>query len=213
MWSGKVPNHYFDAPVRDPIVGPGGLVTDAWIAYFNNQPLWDDLRFPAQGLNPPGAVSDPGVDNSSTFMGTLLFDAASTELIAGVAQLPHSWKIGSTISPHIHWCPTNTNTGNVAWRFSYQIAPINSTFPASLTTAGIEVDAADGTANKHQIHGFTDIDMSGYRSSGGVSIVIVWRIERVGGDASDTYNADARLLEFDIHYQTDGNGSKALFVK
>jgi len=208
-----VPNHYFEAPVQDPIVGPDRKVTRAWIEYFTNSPLWDDLRFPAQGINPLGGASDPDVDTADPFAGTLLFDDAKTEIVGGVAQMPHSWLIGSTISPHIHWSPTSAGSGNVAWRFSYQIAPINETFPGALTTAGIEVDAAAGINNRHQIHGFTDIDMSTYRSTGGVSIVIVWKLERVGGDASDTYVGDARLLEFDIHYQSDGNGSRLLFTK
>lgn len=30
----------------------------------------------------------------------------------------------------------------------------------------------------------------------------------IGGDALDTYASDARLLELDIHYQSDGHGSE-----
>lgn len=191
------------------MLGPDGLVTPAWIEYFTNQPLWEDLRFPAQGINPTGTASPPTVVTADPWAGTLLFSASATNIIAGVAQMPHSWLIGSALHPHVHWCPTNTNTGNVAWRLSYQIAPIGDTFPAALTTAGISLDPGDGVTNKHQFHPFANIDMSGYRLDGGVSIMLVWKLERVGGDASDTYTGTARFLEFDIHYQSDGNGSIA----
>ena len=55
---------------------------------------WDDLRFPAQGINPAGAASPPTVDDT-TFPGTLLFATNATNVIAGVAQLPHAWKRGT----------------------------------------------------------------------------------------------------------------------
>ena len=173
--------------------------------------LWDDLRFPAQALNPAGAVNDADIDTAdTTFIGTLLFDAGSTEIIAGVAQMPHAWIEGSTISPHIHWAPTDATAGNVVWQFDYDIAAPNGTFSGSYTTSSI-TEAAGGSANGHQLAGFADIDMTGYT----LSTIILWRISRIGGDASDTYGADARLFEFDIHYQlqSGAEGSRQEFIK
>ena len=159
---------------------------------------WEDLRFPVQGINPPGAATDPARDNSD---GTLLFESGKTEVIAGIAQVPHGWDKETDISPHIHWCPTNTNTGNVVWRFEYEIENIGGTF-TGYTSDDITV-AADGTAEKHQIDSFTDITMTGFNES----CIMKWKISRIGGDGADTYNADARLLEFDIHYQVGKLGT------
>jgi hypothetical protein len=166
---------------------------------------YDDLRFPATGINPPGAASDPDRDTTD---GTLLFDAASTEIIVGVAQLPHSYKYGTNITAHIHWCPTNTNTGNVYWRFEYELQEIGGIFTGFTTANTLEV--ADGVAEKHQIHGLATIDGSAVDS---VSAIIKWKLSRIGGDATDTYNADARLLELDFHYQIDGFGSDDEYTK
>lgn len=166
--------------------------------------LWDDLRFPAQGINPAGGAQPPAVDTADPFAGTLLFEASATNIITGVAQMPHTWKEGSAIEPHIHWCPTSNGAGDVAWRFSYQVANRQATFPGSLTSAGIVVDAADGTTNKHQFHDFPTIDMTGKT----ISAMIVWKLERVGGDLSDTYAGNARFLELDFHYQKDSEGSR-----
>lgn len=165
--------------------------------------FWEDLRFPTQGINPLGTASPPSIDTADPYGGTFLFDPASTEVIAGIAQMPHEWKAGTAIHPHIHWMPTDAGAGDVAWRLSYQIADIGEDFPAVLTTAGIEVDAADGSAVKHQIHFLTNIDMTGYKES----CIMVWKIERVGGDGSDTYAADARFLEFDILYEISKPGT------
>jgi hypothetical protein len=165
--------------------------------------FWEDLRFPTQGINPLGTAAPPAIDTSDPYGGTFLFDAAGTDVIAGIAQMPHEWKAGTAIHPHIHWMPTDANAGDVAWRLSYQIADINEDFPGVLTTAGIEIDAADGSAVKHQIHFLTNIDMTGYKES----CIMVWKIERVGGDLSDSYGADARFLEFDIHYEISKPGT------
>ena len=40
---------------------------------------WDDLRFPAQSINPAGTAGPPTVDDT-TYPGTLLFDFARTDL-------------------------------------------------------------------------------------------------------------------------------------
>ncbi|MFC1878993.1 hypothetical protein ACFLZW_03685 [Chloroflexota bacterium] len=70
-------------------------------------------------------------------------------------------------------------------------------------------DAADGTAYKHQIASFAAISGTGKT----LSSVLLCRIYRKAGDGSDNYDADAALLEFDIHYEVDAFGSDSEFVK
>lgn len=164
--------------------------------------FWDDLRFPSSAINPPGAVSDPDRDTTD---GCFLFDSGSTETITGQAQLSHSWFEGSALHPHIHWEPTNTNTGSVLWRLHYQIADINGVFSA-IDSMDVSQDGA-GVAETHQVAQFAEIDMTGYS----ISAIVKWRLSRIGG--SDTYNADAKLLEFDIHYQLDRPGSRQEYTK
>jgi hypothetical protein len=167
---------------------------------------WDDLRFPVQGINPAGSAAPPTVSNVD---GSLEFSASATNIIAGIAQLPHSWKMGTAVEAHIHWCPTNTNTGNVFWRFEYEIQPINGVFVGYGTPVDT-LDAGAGVAETHQIHGLAEIDASGITT---VSAIIKWKLSRIGGDATDTYNAVARLLELDFHYQIDGFGSQEEYTK
>jgi hypothetical protein len=163
-----------------------------------NYIAWEDLRFPAQGINPPGAASDPAVDTTDA---CLNFAKAATNIIAGVAQMPHSWADGTYIVPHIHWAPVATGGGNVLWRFGYSIADRNGVFPAETT---IDRTAAAGTvAAKHLLTSFGTVDMAGK----GVSTIIKWTLSRIGGDAADTLDNVAKLLELDFHYQIDSHGS------
>lgn len=173
---------------------------------------WDDLRFPSQGINPPGAASDPDLSATS---GLWLFDAAGTELLMGVAQMPHAWDEGTAISPHVHWQKTTSAAGNVLWRLDYEVVANGDV--AAMDFGGGQLDITtpvdgtvdDNTANRVLISSFGEIDMTGYKAS----CLIFWKLSRIGGDASDTYAADARLVEFDIHYRINSFGSQDLFTK
>ncbi len=173
---------------------------------------WDDLRFPAQGINPPGQVSDPDLEAAT---GMLLFDAAATNVIAGVAQMPHSWKEGTVIVPHVHWQKTTSAAGNVLWRFEYdtivnpgEVSPLTFANQIDATTPVVGTPDND-TAGENLISSFGEVDTTDKI----ISTCIFWKLSRVGGDAADTYGAAARLVEFDIHYQLDSRGSTAQFVK
>jgi len=154
--------------------------------------LEEDLRMPATAINPPGQPSDPDFDEVN---GGYLFDAASEEIILIIAQMPHSWIEGSNIKPHVHWQPTNTNTGNVNWSIRYKWVDIGETEPGSWETVSV-LDPAEGTAYKHQITNVGIVDGTGHTLS---SILTIF-LSRKGADAADTYNTDALLKEFDIHY-------------
>ena len=164
---------------------------------------WEDLKFPAAGINPPGQVSDPDRDITD---GTWLYDKAATEVIMGQVQMPHSWKAGSNLHAHVHWSPTTAGTGDVLWRLYYSIATIGSVFPAFST---LDVVAAAGGDDMHQLDEWAPIGMVGHR----VSCMIKWKLARIGGDALDDYDADAKLLELDFHYRINSIGSGTEYPK
>jgi hypothetical protein len=172
---------------------------------------FEDLRFPATAINPPGAASDPDVEAAS---GLLLFAAGTTELVYALAQMPHSWSEGSGVFPHVHWQKTTSATGNVLWRLRYKMVPINEVMDAAWSanddvTSPVAGTPDTDTADKHLISSFTEIDMTGKS----LSDCILFEISRIGADAADTYGADARLLEFDVHIEIDAPGSDLEFTK
>lgn len=176
-----------------------------WAKVYLRTPAWEDLRFPASGINPPGAASDPGVDTGD---GRLVFSASAENIVAMQVQMPHAWKEGSTIHPHVHWSPTSTNTGNVLWRLKYKVANIGAAFPAEFTPIDI-LQAGSGTSDAHQMATFPTITMTGKT----VSCMLLLLLSRVGNDGTDDYTGTAKLNEFDIHYQVDGFGSYQISSK
>ena len=172
---------------------------------------WDDLTFPATAINPPGAASDP---DRETTTGLLLFDAAATELIYCLAQIPHRWKEGSALHPHVHWTKTTSADGNVAWRVRYQIIGIGDVGPGTWSDGETIYTPVTGTPDndtawEHLLTNFTAIPMTGQT----LSTCVLFEVARIGGDELDTYAADARLLEFDVHIEIDSLGSDSEFIK
>jgi len=164
--------------------------------------VWDDLRAPVTSINPPGGVSVP------TFNTTYVsrdFASGSTEVLFIVMQLPHKYKEGTSLYPHVHWMPSSTNTGNVLWRMEYAWVSNGSVQP-SFTQHDLTV-AANGVAYKQHIDSWTAIS----KADSKISDLITIKLYRMG--ASDTFTGDAMLKEFDIHYQVNTIGSREEFVK
>ena len=166
---------------------------------------WDDLRFPAQGINPPGP-SDAPARNITT--GLLDFSGSADNIIAGCAQMPHEWRAGSIVRPHIHvMFPTAHATQVTRWKFEYNIASPNGDFTqlyGTYDTLSTITIANPNNVKKHVLGGFGDLDMTNFTES----CCILWKITRLAGtDAADNHNALVPLLEFDIHYRRNKRGS------
>ena len=151
--------------------------------------------------------------DTTVFPGTLLFDAAGVEVVGLVVQLPHSYKEGTDLRPHVHWMKTTSASGAVLWQMRYKVIKIGDVADADFTTetASVVVDGTTdtNTANKHLITSFPVIPGAGIQ----ISDMFCIELSRLGNDPADTYGADARLLEFDIHYQQDEPGSRQQFLK
>ena len=165
---------------------------------------WDDLRVPVTAVNPPGLGSDP---NFNTTEGYYEFADGATNLLFITVQLPHAWREGSEIRPHVHG--VQTAAGLPLWRMSYKWFNNNATYPAAFTDNDVTRSVFTySSGNLVQISEFSPIAGTGKR----ISSMLQIKLQRIGGDAADTLNgAAANLLEFDIHYQVDGHGSERQF--
>ena len=166
-------------------------------------PGWDDLRFPAQAINPAGAAAPPSVDATTAYPGSLLFDSAVNNHVAGIAQMPHAWERGTAIYPHIHWAKTTADAGGAAvtWEFKYRIFPVGEV--ATNWSDWIAGTLAVGdltTLEKQNLSSFGAIDMTGYKES----TCVIWELRR---NTTDTYGSNARLLELDFHYLVEKQGT------
>jgi hypothetical protein len=174
-------------------------------------PEWDDDKFPASIINVTGSTAPPGVDtNENAFPGTLLFDAAGVEMASVIEQMPHGWVEGSAIRPHIHAAKTTSAAGNIIWHLYYRHINRGAS-PGAWTGPLVGVPRINDAnlADAEIIWDFGDIDMSGKVAS----VNIAYSLYRMGDDVADTYAADARLFEFDVHYQKGTHGSAGEYVK
>ena len=157
---------------------------------------WDDLRFPASTIR----VGGSGTATEDTD-GTLVFVGNLDKIIQGVAQMPHSWKQGTPIRPHLHLQAKTSSAGvSSSWKLTWDIANVNGNFGVTTGDETVAFNNPEDTT-KHCIKGFSEIAMTGFKWS----CVIKWTLERLG--SSDSDNTSVNLIEFDIHYQSDARGS------
>lgn len=165
---------------------------------------WDDLRASASGINPSGSLAPPIVDSSD---GSLVFSKG--KIISVWLQLPHTWREGSELKPHIHWVKTTTGIGLPNWQIKYKFANAGEVIPAFTSLmGGVEGVPNSNIVNKHAIFAFPSIDATGKLISSMLCVVL----QRTN-DANDTYTGDVKLLELDIHYQVNSDGSKQEYIK
>lgn len=170
---------------------------------------WEDLRFPATAVDPPGAIGPPSYDVTTVGYS---FSASAVNRLDIVAQMPHGWKRGSNIKPHIHWKPTTNVAGNVEWNLKY--AWTNSlgrqpAFTSTNTLVWVRPNQIfeDGTANILHREFITGLGNIVPPSGAKESSIIKFQISRLGSNTADDYAGLALYDEFDIHYYHEKSGT------
>jgi hypothetical protein len=200
-----------DAKITTDLVAPSDLVidcgTDKTIELAET--VWDDMRTPVQSLKLSG-VKPP---SWTAWLGGQVL-GFSDQAIEGneeevffTLQLPHGYKEGTDIMPHVHWVGSDTATGNVCWKMGYTWANIASAFGASAVVTGLGANSS--TANTHILTELTDLTGTGKTASS----MLNCSLRRNSSNAADTYTGSAYLLEFDVHYEIDTIGSRTELAK
>jgi len=193
------------------------IADDGTVSLKGNATVWNDI------VVPPFSTYF-GVDNYPSFVQfkngikTFTFDDKGAGLEQQVyfsIQMPHNWKEGTTIFPHVHWSPQTAKSGNVVWGFEYTWAEYDSTTPVAFPTPTI-VTATTGVSTNgvdtHYITSFAPITPT--TSQDKISGILMCRFFRNSSNSADTYtNGSAALLSFDIHYEIDAFGSGTEFIK
>lgn len=189
---------------------------DGHITFEGTAGVWDDLRVVLD--NGSNAAQLDYLSGSNGPQIWYFRDNQGVESMSFTVQLPHGWKEGTTIYPHLHWTPkTTAATGNVQWNFEYSWVNYNSVTPEAFPaiTTNTLISSAPFTANTHLIQSLTagnaGLDGTGKK----ISSILVCRIWRNAdaGNAADTYAGNAGVMFLDFHYQIDGIGSHGVFTK
>lgn len=123
--------------------------------------------------------------------------------VCGSIELPHGTRL-TTITPHIHWFPSTTGTGNVKWDLAYTVVQIGGTEPAETTIS--VTDTADGTAGENMFAAFDPIDISALSTP---NTQFSFCLSRDVSVASN-YGAAALAKTFGLHVTMVAVGSRAV---
>lgn len=165
---------------------------------------WDDLRVIAAARSGGGTVPSMAVYRNGIYQWAFS-DTVQNEL-HGSAQLPHTYREGSDIYPHVHWSHNiaSPGAGGGVWKFEYAWAnPGSEAFPAS-TTISVTVTPNAAAQYDHKLADLGAITGTGKK----VSSVLLFRIYRDVADGADTFANPLFLHELDIHFQAQtANGT------
>jgi len=165
-----------------------------------NNTVWEDLRFPASAINPAGAANPMTYD--STNLGFTAANGAGDTYIAVIGQMPHSYKFGSDLHPHLHWQPSNTDIGVVNFTLEYKWTNINEVESGTWTTLSM-LTPSSGVTNNHTVSEWDVMNGTGKTLSSTLSI----KISRREASATDNFTGNVLVKEFDLHYEMDTLGS------
>ena len=179
---------------------------------------WEDIRIIPGAFQFPG-VADPTLESwqpggaGATFK---VYKFKINDEVHFTCQIPHNYKEGSDLKPHLHWTPCdrgNEEDGNtVGWKIDYSWANYDTTFTSSAT-----IDLSDACSGIDDQHEKTDSGtITGTNKT--ISGVLQIRLYRSDTGADDTWVGvtaalSPAILEFDLHYEIDSLGSDLELVK
>ena len=188
---------------------------DGTLKFEGDATVWNDKMVSLSGAKIPAAnapnwakITDDGAGSTGVF--GWHFD--DSEYIEFHIQMPHDWKEGSRIYPHVHFeCTSDVDpTDKFDLELEYFWVDINVDRPANTTLVNRECETGVNTDTMHQIVGIpaAGIDGTGHT----ISSVLMCRLERVAAGA-DNYADQIIFKSVDIHYEVDTAGSRQALSK
>ena len=193
------------------------IAADGTITLEGAATVFDDLSVPvfstSSGSSQPPTISKVK-DNGSGSQGVFTFSFSPTteQELYFTVQMPHAWKEGSNIMPHVHWTTaTDLNGNKVRWGLEYTWVNVASVYGNTTIIYGEDPIAANGavTAYEHAITDLGAITATGKT----LSSILVCRIFRDATAGTDNYASGAFLLSIDFHYEKDAWGSRTEYGK
>lgn len=207
-----------DGHLRTDVVAASDLLVDcgAQKTIELQTTVYDDYVTPISPATFRGASNNPTLtklfDDGAGSTGIWAYVFVNGDEVLVTVQLPHRWKEGTTIYPHIHFmCTSDVDPAdNFGIEFEYTWADINEDFPANTTLTTTDISTGVNTDDMHQ---FANIPAAGINGAGHtISSVLLCRIKRVAAIADD-YADGVAILDFDVHYEINTMGSRQISAK
>lgn len=217
LLQGSLPGFSFHLPA---FIGKGNLSTEGNLAVSGTSTFYDTVKLEGDAtawsdMLTPLTRSQQGANNKPDFDSDrigLLFPAGNTAEKAYLTfQFSHNKKLGSTISPHIHYFQSVTGTPVFEYYYKWyspgDIIPATGTWSTGTTVDGYRAllpynAATIASGAIMQIAEFPDVPYPVGNTEGVSSHfdMILWRND------SDV-SGDVLVKSVDIHYEIDGFGS------
>jgi len=199
----KITNHVFTAGELDAVTAKFGtsvnnleLEPDGTLKFNGTATVFDDILMPfEQGKS---GVNNIPAFNSDSIYYTFTTDTTGVNACAiyMTIQLPHSYKEGSTIYPHIHY-KHETAVGTPNFKVKYKW--INYGATTSVAWKWYPMTTTTGTTNNtHQMMYGAGISGTGKT----ISSLLLCKIY-LGGTPTNVH-----AYQFDVHFEKDTNGSR-----
>jgi hypothetical protein len=166
---------------------------------------WDDWRWTGSAANPAGALNPAVLTEIQAGQWNWQFTNNLTMAFPD-QQIPHDYKEGTDIQPHIHWCPTTTATYTGTWTLvvtSWLSITTGSARQAQATTTAAFNAAM--TAHQCQSIDFNAV-LTGVNRK--ISSCLTAQLSLALSAGTACY-----LLGIDAHYQKDRSGSAYITSK
>lgn len=196
-------------------------VENGALEFVGSMTVWDDLRVEptvrSSGTTVPTFTK--WFDNGAGSLGVFLYNfsdevTANQKELHFQVQFPHAWA-GTKIYPHIHWVASAAGTGQrPVFGLEYTWADIGQTFGTTTIayTDALIPSEANLVQSKHYISTWSS-GLEPSTNQDGISSILLGRVFRYSGNASDTYTGVCGVLYIDIHYELNTLGSREEFTK
>lgn len=164
--------------------------------------FYDDLRFPFT-RDKQGQSSKPDFD--FTNLGLLFPSGDDTEVVYLIAQLPHKYKLGTNLLPHLHYVQDEATLPTFKMDYRWYKNGGGPTESFTTITATENVFSYSSGSILQIVH-FPEVVGSAVDT---VSSFLDIKIYRDDSDIA----GDVLVKEFDIHYEIDFPGSREQWVK
>ena len=184
------------------------IEADGTIKAVGGATTFNDINISGLALGTgPAAPAIIAINSTGILTYAFIGTGVLADELHGSLEALHDYLEGSDIVPHVHWCPTTADAGNVKWQIEYIWISRTGTITTSTTIA--VTTAAGGTAWALKRSDFPTVD----GTSRNIGDRFMFRIFRDPADAADTYGFDAAILDVGIHYEKDTMGSRGITTK
>jgi hypothetical protein len=176
---------------------------DGTLEFIGNATVWEDLNFD------PARVG-VAVANAPDFVAVgdvvhVEFTSANNQYVGSGQEMPHSYKLSSTIYPHIHvFLKTGETEGTTGVTFTFYWELRQST---GLTTGSVVLAATSAQLLASTVK--LDIfDMTGFAGAAELGAQLRVKLARTAGNAGDVI-----VLTYGVHYEINTVGSRTISSK